>query len=194
MFRPIFAPVLALLVALLPLAATAQDVVLDIDPAQSSVDFTLGAFLHAVHGTFKLKSGTIRLDTATGKAQGEIDVDLTTGSTGIRARDDVMRGRVLESQRFPDAVFTADAVAGRLNADGASTLDVHGHLAIHGESHEWTLHTTIAAKGTQLTIAARSTIPYVQWGMANPSTFLLRVDDHVELNVRATASTRLAAS
>ena len=48
----------------LPQPARAQDVVLDLDASRSTVDFTLGAFLHTVHGSFKFKSGTIRLDPA----------------------------------------------------------------------------------------------------------------------------------
>lgn len=189
MFRHIFTTSL-ILVALLPQPARAAEVVLDLDPSRSAVDFTLGAFLHTVHGSFKFKSGTIRLDPATGKAQGEIDVDLTTGATGIGARDAVMQGHVLETQRFPDAVFTADSVSGQLNGAGASTLDIHGQLAIHGTSHDVTFHVTAAADGTQVTMTSRVTIPYTQWGMSNPSTFLLHVNDHVEVKVRATAEIR----
>jgi polyisoprenoid-binding protein YceI len=187
MLRHIFLASLILLAALLPKQANAQDLVLDLDPARSSVDFTLGAFLHTVHGSFKFKSGTLRLDPATGKAQGEFDVDLTTGATGIGARDAVMQGHVLETQRFPDAVFTADAVSGQLNATGTSTLDIHGQLAIHGAIHDLTFHVTAVADGTQVTVTSGATIPYAQWGMKNPSTFLLHVNDHVEVNVRAVA-------
>jgi polyisoprenoid-binding protein YceI len=190
MFRHIFISSLILIAGLLPQPASAQDVVLDLDASRSTVDFTLGAFLHTVHGSFKFKSGTIRLDPATGKAQGEIDVDLTTGSTGIGARDAVMQGHVLESQRFPDAVFTPDTVSGQLNATGASTLDVHGQLAIHGATHDVTFHVAAEANGTQVTVTSSTTIPYAQWGMKNPSTFFLHVDDHVEVNVRAIAEIR----
>jgi polyisoprenoid-binding protein YceI len=190
MLRYVFSSLLVLLTFALPLAADAQDVVLDLDPAQSSVDFTLGAFLHTVHGSFKLKSGTIHWDTATGSAQGEIDLDLTTGATGNGARDDVMRGSVLEVQHYPDAVFTADTVTGQLNPNGASTLNIHGRLAIYGAIHDWTMQAMVLPNGTQLTATTHFTIPYAQWGMKNPSTFILRVNDHVEVNVRASAHLR----
>jgi len=187
MLRYVFSSLLVLLTLALPLAADAQAVALDLDPAQSTVDFTLGAFLHTVHGSFKLKGGTLRLDPEAGKAQGEIDIDLASGATGNGARDDVMRNSVLEVQHYPDAVFAADAVAGRLNADGPSTLDIHGRLAIHGATHDFTIHVLVVTTGTLLTATTRFTIPYAQWGMKNPSTFLLRVNDHVEVNVRASA-------
>lgn len=188
MFRQIVFSSLILLTGLLTQAASAQDVVLELDPSRSTVDFTLGAFLHTVHGSFRFKSGAIRLDPATGKAQGEIDVDLTTGSTGNGARDAVMQGHVLESQRFPDAVFTADAVSGQVNAAGPSTFELHGRLAIHGANHDWTFHVTAEANGTQVTVTSHAVIPYVQWGMKNPSTFFLRVNDQVDVNVRAIAT------
>jgi polyisoprenoid-binding protein YceI len=187
-----YIPLLIALATIFPQAADAQDIVFSLQPAQSSVDFTLGAFLHAVHGSFKLKTGTIHLDPDTGKAQGEIDVDLTTGTSGIRARDDVMSGQVLESARYPDAVFTPDTFTGRLNRDGRSNIDLQGRLAIHGSVHDWTLHTSLALNGAQATATAHGTIPYAQWGMKNPSTFLLHVNDHVDVNVQAVAQIRPA--
>lgn len=193
MFRPISIPLLIALATIFPYTADAQDIVFNLQPAQSSVDFTLGAFLHTVHGSFKLKSGTIHLDPGTGKAEGEIHVDLTTGATGIRARDDVMNGQVLESARYPDAVFTADTFTGRLNPAGPSNIDIQGRLAIHGGVHDWTLHTSLTLNGAQATATAHGTIPYAQWGMKNPSTFFLHVNDHVDVNVQAVALIRTTA-
>ena len=186
----IFVSLLLVAAAFRPLPIRADDVTLDIDAAASTVTFTLGAFLHTVHGSFKMKSGTLHFDPASGEADGEIAIDLTTGSTGLGARDAVMHGQVLESPRYPNAVFKPDAVTGRLNPNGESTLDIHGRLAIHGGAHEWTFRTTISTKGTQLAATTHTSIPYVQWGMKNPSTFLLRVNDHVEVDVRAVAHVR----
>jgi len=62
-------------------ALRAQEAVVTLDPAATKIDFTLGATLHTVHGTFKLKSGEIRFDPATGKASGAVIVDATSGYT-----------------------------------------------------------------------------------------------------------------
>ena len=47
--------VLAFLLYLLPLAAAENSI--ELDPARTSIAFTLGDVLHTVHGTFKLKRG-----------------------------------------------------------------------------------------------------------------------------------------
>src|ERR1043165_9533826 len=65
----------------------AQEMVLDLDAAQGEVKFTLPDVVHTVHGTFKLKSGTVRFDSATGKASGEVVVDVASGNSGSPARD-----------------------------------------------------------------------------------------------------------
>ena len=52
----------------------AEEAVVTLDPAKSQVEFTLESTLHKVHGSFKLKSGTINYDTATGVARGAIVV------------------------------------------------------------------------------------------------------------------------
>src|SRR5215472_9835775 len=38
-----------------------------VDPTQSAVQWTLGSTLHAVHGTFALKTGSLQFDPSTGK-------------------------------------------------------------------------------------------------------------------------------
>src|SRR5579863_9012986 len=67
--------------------AVAQNAVLELDPAQSQVSFTLGDILHTVHGNFKLKRGTVKFDLTTGHASGLVIVDATSGDSGSHARD-----------------------------------------------------------------------------------------------------------
>src|ERR1700730_11429797 len=89
-------------------ALSAGAVEIEINPAKSTVRFTLGALLHTVHGSFKVKGGTVRYDPGSGRASGQIAVDIETGETGDGARDRQMHESVLESKRFPDATFSPD--------------------------------------------------------------------------------------
>src|SRR5262249_54960570 len=75
----------ALILSAFPLAA--QETILDLDPAHTEIHFSLGDVLHKVQGTFQLKRGTLRFDPATGKAGGEIVIDVTSGDTGNAGRD-----------------------------------------------------------------------------------------------------------
>lgn len=175
--------VLFFLLCTLPLAAAENTV--ELDPARTTIGFTLGDVLHTVHGTFKLKRGAITFDSSSGKASGEIVVDVASGNSGSGTRDKRMHREILESARYPEAVFAADRVSGELAPRGASELDVHGAFQIHGVSHEMTLHFRADVNGSEVASSTGFTIPYVQWGMKNPSNFLLRVNDKVEINIQA---------
>ena len=155
----------------------------NIDPSKSAIQFTLGAILHTVHGTFKLKSGTIHFDPNSGKASGQITVDVRSGNTGVGARDRQMHASVLESDRFPDAFFSPDHVNGRVTSKGESEVEVHGVLRIHGRDHEMTVPVRVQMQAGSLTARAKFTIPYVSWGMKDPSTFVLQVDKSVNVDV-----------
>ncbi len=161
------------------------DTVLELNPAKSEIGFTVTDTLHTVHGTFKLKRGSIRFDPETGKASGEIVIDVPSGASGSGMRDKRMQKEILESQKYPEAVFVPDRVDGRL---GQPEADVHGRINIHGADHELTLHFKVVAEGGQYAVSTHFTIPYVQWGMKNPSNFLLKVGDQVEMEIKATAS------
>ena len=54
--RNSFTLAFALLALSLASPAVAQETVLELDPAQTQVSFTLGDVLHTVHGTFKLET------------------------------------------------------------------------------------------------------------------------------------------
>jgi polyisoprenoid-binding protein YceI len=162
----------------------AEEVAVSLDPERTTIAFSLGATLHTVHGSFKLKSGALRFDTVTGEVRGEVVVDMQSGESGNASRDRRMREAILETGRFSTAVFRPDRFDGRLSAEGDSQGSLHGRLEIHGAEHEISVPVQIHASGGQATAAARFEIPYVQWGMKNPSTLLLYVKDRVEIRIQ----------
>ncbi|HLK51032.1 MAG TPA: YceI family protein [Bryobacteraceae bacterium] len=167
----------------LPLAA--EPIVFTLDPAQTQVHFTLGTLLHTVHGSFQLEKGTVSFDPASGQALGEVIVNAATGDSGNTSRDSRMHKSILESAKFPRIVFRPDRIDGQLPDHGSSTLQVHGTLSIHGADHELTVPVELQTGPDQPSAVLRFTIPYVQWGMKNPSTLFLRVNDKVDIEIQA---------
>ena len=165
--------------------APAQEVLLQLDPAQSGADIILAANLHTVHGSFSLKHGTVRFDPATGKASGEIVFDATSGKTGNDSRDNKMHKDVIQSQRYPEIVFHPDRADGILSTSGDSTLQVHGMFGIHGAEHEVTFPVLVNVAGNAWTAKASFQVPYVKWGMKNPSVLFLRAGDTVQVQFHA---------
>jgi len=166
--------------------ASAQDTLLEIDADQTKVEFTLGDVLHTVHGNFALKHGNIFFDTS-GKASGELVVDATSGQSGNSARDHRMHANVLESTRFPEIVLRPNRVEGKVAAQGPSQVILHGSFEIHGQSHEVALPLEINGTGAQYTATGSFPVPYVKWGMKNPSTLFLRVNDTVLITIHTIA-------
>ena len=165
----------------------AEDTVLRIDPSRTKVEFSVADLLHTVHGSFLLKRGNMRFDAATGKASGELVVDATSGDSGSGPRDRNMNKNVLESARYPEIVFRPDRVDGMVTPRGTSHVTLHGMFSIHGAEHDVTLPVEVEAAGGQYTAAIQFAVPYVQWGMKNPSTLFLRVSDKVEITIHTVA-------
>src|ERR1035437_10441527 len=127
------------LLAALAVSAAAQDTAFQLDPAQTSVNFTLGDILHTVRGTFHLKRGALQFEPASGKISGEIVVDAASGESGSGMRDRKMHKEILESERYPDIAFRPDHVEGDVTPQGKSSVRVHGIFTIHGSEHELTV-------------------------------------------------------
>ncbi|HYM06269.1 MAG TPA: YceI family protein [Terriglobales bacterium] len=176
---------ICLLWAGLAATAGAQQMVLKGDPAQAVADFTLSDPLHTVHGSFQGKRAEIHFDPASGKISGEIVFDATTGKSGSTDRDKKMHKDVLESARFPEISFRPDRVDGKVAATGASTVQVHGMFGIHGAEHEVTIPVTVKLEADHWEATAKFPVPYVKWGMKNPSILFLRVGSSVDIDFRA---------
>jgi polyisoprenoid-binding protein YceI len=180
-------PVLALAALLSAATISGQLQNLQLDPVQTRVSFTLPSALHTVHGHFTLKHGSIQFDTATGRASGELVVDATTGDSGSGARDRRMNKDILQTGHYPEIVFRPDRVEGKVAPTGKSQVQLHGVFTIHGADHELVLPLDVEAAGGQYTATGHFTVPYVKWGMKNPSTFVLRVSETVEIGIETVA-------
>jgi polyisoprenoid-binding protein YceI len=165
--------------------AQPHEVDLNFVPAKTTVNFTLGDVLHTVHGSFDVKHGAVHFDPATNNVSGEILVDATSGHSGSDGRDKKMHKEVLESGRYSDIVFRPDRLEGQVAALGDSTVQVHGMFTIHGAEHEITIPVRVEMAPGRWTATSRFTVPYVKWGMKNPSTFVLRVDQSVGIDIQA---------
>jgi polyisoprenoid-binding protein YceI len=165
--------------------ASAQDLSLQIDPAQTSVKFTLDAALHSVHGTFRVKQGAMQFSPASGKLSGEIVVDAKSGETGNGMRDRKMHRDVLESEQYPEITFRPDRVEGMVAMQGSSSVKVHGMFRIRGVDREILIPADVEMNSGHWTATMRFTVPYAKWGMNNPSTFFLRVSDSVAIEITA---------
>lgn len=167
-------------------AAGAQDSVVRLDPAQTKVEFSVGSTLHNVHGNFKLKSGEIRFDPSSGRASGAIVVAATSGDTANEGRDKKMHEKVLESEKFPEIVFTPIQVHGKIGAQGTSQVEVAGVFRLHGQDHDLTMTMAVEPRGgNQIQATTHFGVPYVKWGLKNPGNFMLRVDDTVDVEIHA---------
>jgi polyisoprenoid-binding protein YceI len=113
-------------------------------------------------------------------------VDATSGDSGNNARDKKMHREILESGKFPEIIFMPGQISGTVAAGGASKVEVAGQFRLHGQDHDVTLPVDVTIDGRNLQIATHLEIPYVQWGLKNPSNFLLRVSDTVTIDIQAT--------
>ena len=171
----------------------AQEATLNFDPAQTTVNFTLGDVLHTVHGSFRLKTGQVRFDPATNSISGELVVDAPSGNSGSTGRDRKMHKEILQSVRYPEVTFRPDRVDGKVLASGRSAVQVHGMFGILGVEHEITVPAQVELAPDHWSLAVHFAVPYVKWGLKDPSTFILRVEKTVDIDLSAQGPSPWAA-
>lgn len=170
---------------LLSSLGAAQEIRFVLDPAKSTIEYTLGATAHTVHGTFRVKNGELRFDPGSGATSGIFVVDATTGSSGNGSRDRKMHNEVLESNQFPEITFTPQKVIGTIAREGQSNFQVEGIFRLRGVNHHISIPVSARIVGREANAEAHFIVPYVAWGLKDPSTFLLHVKKEVEISVTA---------
>lgn len=172
-------------------SAAAETLKFELDPGKSAIEFGFAATLHKVDGHLAARQGTIEVDPATGEARGWILLDAGSAFTDNRRRDRKMHEKILESPRFPDIVYSIDRVSGGIRTVGRSELQLHGTLEFHGVKRPFSVIAVALSDGKRLTATGSVEVPYLEWGLKDPSFFLLRVAKKVtvRLNVSGTLTT-----
>ena len=101
-----------------------------IDPAHSSIEFTVRHMsVSNIHGRFAIQSGKILLNEADiTKSTVQVTIDAASVDTGVSMRDnDLKSPNFFEVASFPTASFTSTSVA-----KSGSGLTVTGNLTLHG--------------------------------------------------------------
>lgn len=173
------------LAGVLTLLPAASGEILQLEPSLTTIQFTLGSTLHEVEGVFELTEGEILFDPATGEASGRVVVSAVSGDTTNKKRDKKMHNKVLESETFPEITFLPHRLEGTLQPKGQSEVKLLGTMEIHGVRHDIVILATVQIKQGRLTGTAQFSIPFVKWGMKDPSAFILRVkkEVHVTLDI-----------
>jgi polyisoprenoid-binding protein YceI len=161
--------------------AAAGRITLNLDPAQSKVHFTLGSTLHTVHGTFNMKSGALQFDPVSGSASGEFVAYATSGESGNDGRDKKMHDEILVSAKYPEVIFRPTKIEGTVTAKGTSSVQLRGIFVLCGVEHEIVVPVQADLDGSHWKGSAKFSVPYIQWGLKSPNTFLLKADPAVEI-------------
>ncbi len=167
---------------------TAQQRTLELDPAKTQIHYMLGGTVHTVHGLFQMRSGVINFDPATGAASGAIIVDAASGNSGTEGRDKKMDKDVLQTEQYNEIVFYPKKVIGSVPSQGASQIQVQGVFRLHGADHDMTMVLPVQINGTQVSANTQFVVPYVAWGMKDPSTLFLRVAKEVQISIETSGT------
>ncbi|HTB94206.1 MAG TPA: YceI family protein [Candidatus Sulfotelmatobacter sp.] len=170
--------------------AATHEIALALDPAQTKVHFHVDSTLHMVHGSFAVKSGSLQFDPQTGKAGGSIVVNAVSGETGNNSRDQRLHKEILETWKFADATFRPTQIDGQVSMTGPCDFKVKGIITLHGTDHELVADVHSEFTGNHWKGTAKFDVPYIQWGIRDPSNFMLKVKPVVNVEMELSGSTK----
>jgi polyisoprenoid-binding protein YceI len=174
---------LSVLIASIATTSFAQNQTFQVNPDASKVAFALGGSGHHVDGTFHVQSGSINFDSASPSLSGLIVVAAGSGNSGEPSRDKKMNSEVLNSAQYTEISFAPKSYQGTLAKSGDSTIQVSGTFTLHGTPHEMTVPMQVHIDGPNMTAKGHFAVPYVQWGLKDPSIFILKVAKQVDIDL-----------
>jgi polyisoprenoid-binding protein YceI len=175
--------VVFVLAATLAPAALAQHQTFAVNPDVSEVKMTLKTTHEVVNGTFHVQFGSIEFDPGPSTMSGSVVVLAGSGKTGNDSRDKKMKKDVLEVGHYAAVSFEPKTYTGTIAPSGDSTISVSGIFTLVGTPHQITIPILVHVEGTTATAKAHLVVPYVQWGLKNPSFFIWKADNDVAIDL-----------
>lgn len=176
------------LAAMLAPGAFAQHQTFTVNPDASQVRITLNTTHEVVNGTFHVQSGSVDFDRGTGKMSGSIVVAAGSGKTGNSSRDKKMNKDILKVVQYATVSFEPKSYAGTIAASGGSTIQVSGTFTLLGTPHEITVPMQVHLDGGGATAKGHFVVPYVQWGLKNPSFLIWKAENDVAVDLNLAGS------
>ncbi len=164
--------------------ALAQRQTLTVNPDASEVKMTLKTNHEIVDGTFHVQSGSIEFDRSSPNLSGSVVVAAGSGKTGNDSRDKKMKKDVLKAEQFTTVSFAPKTYTGTIAPSGDSTIQVSGVFTLLGTPHDVTIPMQIHLDRTQAAADAEFVIPYVQWGLKNPSFLVWKAENDVTIDLK----------
>ena len=174
--------VFALAAALAP-AAVAQHQTLVVNPDASEVKMTLKTTHELVNGAFHIQSGEIEFDPSAPKMSGSVVVLAGSGKTGNDSRDKKMYKEILAVDQHATVSFEPKSYTGAIAPSGDSTIQVTGIFTLLGTPHEITIPILVHLEGASATAKAHFVVPYIQWGLKDPSFLFWKADKDVTIDL-----------
>ena len=174
--------IFALAVLLAP-GAMAQHQTFVANPDASEVKMTLKTTHEVVNGAFHIQSGSLEFDRTAAKISGSVVVLAGSGKTGNGSRDKKMNKDILEVEQHATISFDPKTYAGAINPSGDSTIQVTGIFTLLGTPHEITIPMLVHLEGTAGTAKAHIALPYIQWGLKDPSFMFWKAEKDVVIDL-----------
>jgi len=171
------------LAALLAPAALAQHQTFVVNPEVSQVKITLNTTHEIVNGTFHVQSGSIEFDPGAPRMAGSVVVLAGSGKTGNDSRDKRMNKEILKVEQYATVSFEPKTYTGVIAPSGESNIQVSGVFTLLGTPHEITIPILVHLEGTTATAKAHFVVPYVGWGLKNPSFLIWKADNDVAIDL-----------
>lgn len=179
----------AALLALLMLAASAEDRTYAVEPAESTVRYHIVHKFHRVSGASSTIEGKAVLQ-ANGRVLAMVRIPVASFDSGERNRDSDMR-EALEAQRFPFVVFKGIARLdpGVVAASRAPRVEarMEGEVELHGVKKPAVVPLTIELTPDGGARARGSfEVSLDAFGIERPSLLFVKIDDACRLEVDLT--------
>jgi len=171
------------LAVLLASGAMAQHQTFVANTDASEVKMTLKTTHEVVNGTFHIQSGSLVFDRSAAKISGSVVVLAGTGKTGNGSRDKKMNKDILEVEQHATVSFEPKSYAGAIAPSGDSTIQVSGIFTLLDTPHEITIPILVHIEGTTATAKAHFVVPYIQWGLRDPSFLFWKADKDVTIDL-----------
>jgi len=170
------------------------------------VTFTSKAPLETIVGRTSEVVGFVTVDPTDikGSAKGRFEVDLATLKTGISLRDQHMREKYLEVDKYPKAIFdlTGVAEAGSNALEDKKNIDLTltGNFTIHGVTKSISIPATITylkeseetkqrLPGDLMHIVVQFNVLLGDYSIKRPQFVILKLDENQRVDIDLFAST-----